>query len=78
MRYSHHKTGAALVSGSFCMDAECATPKNQHVIRVNSTTFAHLQRCLVRKWLNLRGLAAKSNVANFAQDIQFRYFIISA
>jgi hypothetical protein len=53
-------------------------PKNQHVIRVNSTTFAHLQRCRVRKWLNLRDLAAKSSSANFAQNIQFRYFIISA
>jgi hypothetical protein len=54
------------------MDAECAMPKNQHVIRVNSTTFAHLQRCRVRKWLNLRDLAAKSSAANFAKNIQFR------
>jgi hypothetical protein len=60
------------------MAVVCATPKNQRVIRVNSATFAHLQRCHVRKWLNLRDLAAKSSSANFAQNIQFRYFIISA
>ena len=67
-----------LASGSFFMDAVCATPKNQHVIRVNSVTFAHHLRCRVRKWLNLRDLAAKNSVANFAQNIQFRYFVISA
>ena len=54
------------------MDAAYVMPKNQHVIRVNSATFARLQRCLVRKWLNQRDLAAKNSVANFARNIQFR------
>ena len=68
----------ALASGSFFMDIVCVTPKNQHVIRVNSVTFAHRPRCHVRKWLNLWDLAVKSSPANFAQNIHFRYFIISA
>jgi len=45
---------------------------------VNSMTFPQLRVWLVRKWVNLRDLAAKSSPANFAQNIHFRYFIISA
>jgi hypothetical protein len=54
------------------MDAGYVTPKNQHVIRANSTTFARLQRCLVRKWLNQQDLAARNSVANFAPNNHFR------
>ena len=78
MHSFRHRIGVDLASGSFFMDVVCVTPKNQHVIRVNSATSAHRPRCHVRKWLNLRDLAAKNSVANFAQNIQFRYFIISA